>query len=57
MKSEDNPGELKGNHARCDNREGKYHEEVRPCVDEPKVPEKRQKSKQAKDRQVSYSSA
>lgn len=45
MKFEDYSGELKGNHARYDNRKGKYHEEPRPCVDEPKVPEKRRKSK------------
>jgi len=45
MKFEDYSGELKGNHARYGNRKCKYHEELRPCVDELKVPEKRGKSK------------
>jgi hypothetical protein len=45
MKSEDYSGELKGNYARFDNREGRYHAELRPCVDEPKVQEKRQTGK------------
>jgi hypothetical protein len=56
MKFEDYSGKLKGNHARYDNRKGKHHEELRPCIDEMKVPEKRRKSKQAKDRQVFCSS-
>jgi len=44
-KSEGYSVELKGNYARFDNREGRYHKELRLRVDELKVPEKRPKSK------------
>jgi len=51
MQSEDYSRELEGNYARHDNKKGKYREELCYHVDEPKVPGKRPKSKQAKDRQ------
>jgi hypothetical protein len=45
MKFEDYSGELERNSARFDNREDRYHEELHPCVDEPKAPEERRTGK------------